>query len=439
MTHTAIVIDLGDDWAAPTDEHGGRGHRLGRMPRWATFLLLPALLVLLGGSAVPRPVLEPLWSLGVGVSYVGLSGDRAFVLNGSSTTVATSAITTYRAADGERLWRTPLPGGADWLEPVPGAGIVLAFGQSGSVTALSTATGQVRWRMVKLSIVDLLSDGQRLLTLKHEAGSADDLQLLDINTGQPVWSQPVTAGTQVAMAQDGGGRQSIGWVVAQAPDGTTRIIDEASGRTLRTAKLPAPGEDQGGAGALFATGQLLLTLVIRTSDTIVTAYDPITLERRWATELAGFWSAPSSCGPVICIESTVGLAAVDPATGSIRWTADGWSAGGLVGDRVAVAGQSDLDRWALIEPMSGRLHTIPGRWSPLSFPIRILLASDQAGGSGLWLGVLDDEASAVRPVGFLADVVKGGQCQVSVPTPTYLACSTIHGEVRLWRYDPPGG
>ncbi|SIN30383.1 PQQ-binding-like beta-propeller repeat protein [Micromonospora cremea] len=428
------VIDLGEDWSIRPDRPDHARRR--SAPRLVGLLAAAVLLTLLaGGSAVPQPSLVPIRLLAVGGSVnFQLTDDRVFTVRSQDGSPV--VITAYRVTNGARLWQTTLNAGNEVLQPVPGAGVLLVWGGT-SLTVLDVGTGQIRWQRAGVTGVEFLPDNQRMLLFSEDAG----LQLLTIGSGQPDWSRQVSAGTNVTVALDSAGQHTLGWVVNWEPDGTIRILDEASGQTLRTGKLPASiGDPARSPEAVLGIDRLVLTFITAGDGTVITAYDSATLARTWQATIPEPSFRFGRCGPMICVGGT-NLTAIDPATGSIRWRADTWAGAIWLPDTIPggvliVTGYRGSERLTLIEARSGKAHPIPGRWIPISDgPAGNLFAGYQVGRIGAWLGVLHQRTNTVRSVAWLPDVVRD-QCQASTPEQTYLVCTTIHGAIQIWRYTP---
>lgn len=351
--------------------------------------------------------------IGAGVLTGGMAGC------GGKKSGPSAANPTGRAV----RWRRALPhGGDDNGSPlaVTLAGGVLYAAQSGSVSALDPSSGTKRWTSehgpvaVDLSLGGVQSrnwapvaGGGLVYTVHHEQDQPATLFALDAATGKQRWSYPGSSGGITPPAL------SAGAVCVAAADGVT-LLDAATGGKRWTAPLPAGA---GGTPA-FANGVICLVDAGGTP----TALDAATGKVRWAradarntqyanraVTIAGgtayvganlafdlatgrqLWSSVSGVDagrlPVTVAGGTLYLAgggdpgeapavaALDPATGALRWNAP------VAGDHIQLFGPpAVLGSTAYVGTRSSGLLAFDAasgrrRWSldvgktPLSAPV----------------------------------------------------------------------
>ncbi|MEV6727887.1 MULTISPECIES: serine/threonine-protein kinase [unclassified Streptomyces] len=145
---------------------------------------------------------------------------------------------------------------------------------------------------------------------------------LDPADGSVMWSVKAAAAPAAGTAPDSAPLHAAGLVLAVAPgSGTLQALDPGTGAERWKRKLPD------GARAVAAGGQVLLV----PPNGSVTALDAASGAVRWTKQLGGvgsvWWGGgPDSAGaPVMYVATpdggvgTTQLAAVDPASGTLRW------------------------------------------------------------------------------------------------------------------------
>jgi outer membrane protein assembly factor BamB len=447
---TTAVIDLGGDWTLPRDTPP----QVGRWRVWwrgwlrrGVIAVTPLLILVLGGGGAAQPALRWVATLPtVSGDTFELTGDRIFVFHRPQADSG-AVITAYSLPRGAPLWTATLPGGrADAIQLVPSAGILLAWSSNAEqsnqgVAALDQDTGRVLWRIADAATSDLRPEsGRMLLTTSGSAGTTT-IRMVDLRSGQPVWSQSPPPAAKLAVVQTSTGEPSEGRILLQTPDGTTQVLDENTGKVLTTGKLPMPPatpESSGpGRASLTGVGDQLLVTEVQLSNTVITAYGLSNLTQRWQVTVPVRAYGVSPCGPVLCVQGDDGVAALDPPSGTIRWQnadfAGAWPMGPWL---QTIANDTRGEQRAIVRPLDGQTLLNLARWLVLS-PSRpsapALLVTDQPGRLGAWIGVLDTPPLAIRPLGWLPDAIRD-QCRTSLPTPTYLACGIVHGQIRIWEY-----
>jgi hypothetical protein len=211
---------------------------------------------------------------------------------------------------------------------------------------------------------------------------------------------------------------------------TLAVHDLDTGRLLRTAVVPPADYEPGNPGV---SGGLILLRHPGGSGPQISAYDPVTLRRRWTRPAQGAFEA-QPCGPLTCLAGANGVRAVDPATGTQRWYEPGWRSVEPRG-RMLLAYGSPLgigDLVGIVDPGTGRVVVDLRGWRPLTG----LVAGDRL----LVTRLVDAGARTVvaaagpgdpRPR-TLADLPPGtSDCQAA---PDRLICRSTAGELTVWAY-----
>ncbi|WP_203921209.1 outer membrane protein assembly factor BamB family protein [Rugosimonospora africana] len=436
-----LVIELDTDWE-PRDPPVGSVWRVGRRTRLAIGMLTCLLLVAVSARPVaPVPAFRLVESVPASPGdFYSLSGDQVFVVR-STPPARRSRIDAYSLPGGRHQWRALLPAQLYAYPAAATVGVILAEGtnpqQPRQVMALDAATGSVLWRLADAMVFDdTTSVGPRMLVFVAPSGGPRELRLLDTRSGATVWSRPLPAGTRAKVLAS---RR----LVLRSADGSAQILDEDTARTLVSGRLDtdsyqSPLDDSPGFGALSAGDRLIVTYLLPHDVTGVSAYQMSTLDKLWSTEVGERVLNVADCLAVLCVSSDDNMIAVDPATGERRWATLRWIMGGGLGGLVQatnVPGEQDPDgRVVLLDPETGRLTLDLGDWSPLEPIIRgqpALLTTGRRGPLGTWVGALDRAGTAVRPVAFLPDAMRG-TCEIDRTGRLYLACSDYDGPVDIW-------
>jgi PQQ-like domain len=431
---TTAMIDLGEDWDLP-DQPAPPRTSARRLPLILAILLLASLL---GGAAVPRYGLVSLFAVPIEVGSVyTVSGDSLYLSRAGQ-------VSAYRLPAGTPEWSAPTAQQVGALLPMPQAGVVLAQFAGGDPTgmvALDARTGRVLWRDDHARLLGA-PDPRRVLLLV-----SDQMRAVDVPTGRTIWERPRGLG--------------MGWVLPDvdplqtAPprlafdggDGVTEVVDAVSGAVVARARLETQwpsgiGVTSDGAVSVTTGGFLLAArsvvgnrlFVARQQDggTLVDAYDLGTLAHLWRTRLRPSAFFITDCGAVLCADGFTSIAGIDPGSGSVLWNSRQWrEARPLPGGRLLVTSATAIEPVSVVDASDLRpIMGLPG-WSPVAgfAPGSWLVARDSQG-LRTWFAALDPGAPALHPLGW-AWGVQISQCEYR---DAYLACPTVHNELRLWRY-----
>jgi outer membrane protein assembly factor BamB len=429
-----IIIELGLDRGEP--ETYAMPTRA-TVPIWLGPLLI-AVLVLFSSAASaapPPPPLSQLLSVQVGPadSYTITDGGQLLAQN-------FGRLGAYDLGSGALRWeiRTIAP----TYRLRTGSGVVLlrpsiVGADEPSTIAVSLASGAVRWQ--RQGSVMTVPGSPALLSysgVRSVSGYGRRVQgpveSLDPATGQTRWRVEVPS-TAVLLGVPGPAGSPPRMLLVGI-DGTFSVHDLDTGALLTSATLPA---------ADYATdnpavsGGLIVLRHPGDYGTEVSAYDPVTLGRRWVRPADGVATA-QACGALTCLAGADGVRAVDPADGTQRWIRPEWRSVQQRGNLLLASASPDpsADPVAIIDPATGRVLVELRGW-------RLL------GGTGgddhlLVTRVVDAGARTMVAVAapgdprprMLAALPPGtGDCQAA---PGRLVCRSTSGELVVWAYRQEG-
>jgi outer membrane protein assembly factor BamB len=473
MDTVTPVIDLGE-FAWGRDREQGVQRRPWRSPRarrWLPVALVAAFVVPLAGAAPPasQPPLTPLWTVpGTEQRNIALTGDTLYAIERADG--GGQVLARHDLATGALRWAAPLAAAGSWsaVELAAGKPVVISPGRGGAglATGYDPATGEVRWRHEgwparTVAGGRLVLDRWRPGPLPDGGMPPSDLVAVDIDTGEVAWTIQTAGDAQELYGWSGRPGSGTDPTVLITVGGGGRLTryDLATGTEVAAAQLP-PGQayhagvDGSVAAALFAQLQTWVFaselahpavadgLVMLTEPaSAVAAYDLATLAPRWRLLDHG-WAA--LCGPVVCAVNgeLTELAAIDPDTGSVRWSwrcGQGSGAGESCyvlptalgpGDPMLVQqwqlGSGGVDTAWLVEPATGAPVAELGQWRALgrfdseSWLLRWVDENEPVFGRGLppertWLARLTVDPPELEVLGS----VEAPTCQ---PHRTYLVC-----------------
>ncbi|BFU43032.1 PQQ-binding-like beta-propeller repeat protein [Krasilnikovia sp. MM14-A1004] len=433
----AVVIDLGlargepETYAAPTRS---------TVPAWLG-PLITALLVLwcaTASAAPPPPVLSPLLNLPVGPadSYLVTDAGQLLAQNlgGLSMYDLSSGRLRWRTEPAAPTYRLRMASGLVLLRPWS-AGLT-GVGDPGT-TAVALADGDARWRRTG-NVVTLAGSGALLAVAgvrslsgpgRRVEGSID---ALDVVTGATRWRVQIPS-TAVLL-----GVPALGDVPPRMllvhDDRTAAVHDLTTGTRLTAATLP-PADY--GPDNPAVVGGLVLLRHPGTAGNVVSAYDAVTLTRRW-TRPAGDAFEIRACGSLTCLVGPDGVRALDPVDGTQRWYRPDWRG---VEQRGAVmlayaAPEGTIETVGLIDPATGRVLADLHGWRPLTGTgggQRVVVTHAEQAGARTMVAVAAPGDARPR---LLAVLPAGtGDCQAA---PARLVCRSTAGELIVWAYRQKG-
>jgi outer membrane protein assembly factor BamB len=429
-----VIIDLGldrgepDTYASPTRS---------TVPSWFGPLVV-ALLVLISSAASAAPAPPPLSQL---ISLrVGPADSYAVTDSGQLVAQSLGTLSSYDLATGELRWQ------AGSVTPTyrlrTSSGVVLlrpwvTVSDEPSTTAISESDGVARWRRTG-SVVTITGSPALLAVsgVRSLSGTGRRIQgpveSVDPWTGATKWRVDVPS-TAVLMGVPGPAGQPPRMLLVH-DNRTLAVHDLATGKLLATAPLP-PADY--GPGNPSVSGGLIVLRHPGEWGSQVSAFDPVTLQRRWVRP-AGGASEAQPCGRLTCLAGLHGVRAVDPANGVQRWYRPGWRSvelrGNLLLAYASPAGVSDPI--GLVDPATGRVLVNLRGWRPLTGQgggDHVLVTRVVDAGARTMVAVAEPGDAQPRP---LADLPPGtGECQA---VPDRLICRSTAGELKVWAYRPRG-
>jgi outer membrane protein assembly factor BamB len=472
------LIDLGEFIAGsePDRTADGRTDDPVRTPR-ALALVVVAILTLtclFADSAAVTPQVALTVPTARGDFQV--AGDVLYIFDGS---YPPNRVSAYGLREGRLLWQKTAPVGAVYEDVTQvGTRTLLvpdpcSASRPVTTVALDTRTGEEAWRRPGVP-EQSIADG-RLIVLSrpgptYGCGGAyppsDQLPVywdaIDTRTGAVHWSTEVPALPRTAFdAYDGTAQR----VVLVASDGTTTsrnlVTGEVTGRTTLP-ELAVSAKPAGTAGTFdeIANPQLAVAggeaMVMRPIDTAserpgagerpglveITAYDLVTLRRRWTAQTtvgpadprSGNYVVVSGCGVMVCLYAPMATVLLDPRTGGERWRT-GQSLLAIDGDRVLLAAQAsgdptvpagltirNLRTGKLLADLAG-WPVFAGSRSYAGTPVLGFAAHNRT-----WFARLDLREARLTRAGSVP-----GLYYSCVGQGDYLACRRLDGAVRAWR------
>lgn len=424
-----IVIDLGLDRGEP--ETYRRPTRSTVAPWFAPLMVALAVLAVAGPSAPPSPSpLSPVLSLRVAPADTYALTDNNELLAQTQGTLA-----AYDLATGAQRWQIASDRPTYRLRTANGLVLMRPWTSYGpgqpNTTALSLATGLTRWKHdgtvmnlagseAMLGVYAVRSGG----TNRRVQGPVQSLQPVD---GTVLWEVDVP-GTAVLLGVPGPGDAGTRMLLVH-DDRTAVVHDLATGEKLASAELPAANY---GPENPAVSGGLVLLRHLGRYGAVVSAYDPVTLQRLWQRSADKVYEV-RDCGPVACLNSPEGIRGIDPATGQERWFQAGWRSVEQRGALTLAYGtvNGGADPAGIIDPATGRVLTDLHGWRVVGGNAggHLLVTRDVEAGARTMVAVAEPGLSSPRP---LADLPPGtGDCQAA---PGRLVCRSTSGELVVWAY-----
>ena len=429
-----IIIELGLDRGEP--ETYAMPTRA-TVPIWLGPLFI-AMLVLLCSTASAAPLpppLSPVLSL-----MVGPADSYAITDAGQLLAQSYGRLSAYDLGSGALRWeiRTVAP----TYRLRTGGGVVLLRPSSvgpneTSTIAVSVDTGAVQWQH-QGSVMSIPGSPMLLsyMGVRSLSGFGRRVQgpveSIDPDTGQTRWRVEVPS-TAVLIGVPGPAGAAPRMLLVR-DDRTFAVHDLDTGAQLASASLPAADYAPDNPAV---SGGLIVLRHPGDYGTEVSAYDPVTLVRRWVRRADGV-AVAQACGALTCLAGADGVRAVDPADGSQRWIGPQWHSVQQRGDLLLASASPDpaADPAAIVDPATGRVLADLRGWR--------LLGGTGYGDHLLVTRVVDAGARTMVAVAgpgdphprMLAELPPGtGDCQAA---PGRLVCRSSSGELVVWAYRQEG-
>lgn len=423
-----IIIDLGLDRGEPeTYASPTRSTTSG----WFFPLVISMLVLLVSGAsaAPPAPALSELLSLRVGPADTYTLTEDQELLAQTEGTVAAFDLSTGRMrwqADSERpTYRLRTASGLVMLRPW-----TYGPGQP-TTTALSLADGVTRWRH-EGTVMNLTGSSALLAVSAVRSGGTNRrvqgaVEALDPYTGAALWRVEIRR-TAVVLGVPGPG-DSGGRMMLVHDNRIMAVHDLSTGQMLNSADLPPA--DYGPENPVLSGGLVMLRHLGR-YGMVVTAYDPVTLQRVWQRPAERAYEM-HDCGPVACLIGADGVRGIDPVTGAEEWFQPGWRSVETRGRLTVAYGSASgaPDPAGVIDPATGRVLVPLSGWRLVGGESgdHVLVTRDVEAGARTMVAVAEPGAPGPRP---LADLPPGtGDCQ---SVPGRLVCRSTSGELVVWAY-----
>jgi hypothetical protein len=469
------VIDLGE---LNRDDLDDRDDPV-RPPRRFTLAVIAILIAvgLVGDDA--RLPLRPVLTTAVNATDFDIRGGVLYVFD---TSYAPNLVSAYRLSDGRRLWEVRSPTTTSY------AGVTQVGGQtllvpnlctaaaSVSTVAVDTASGREVWR--RPGTPERTISGGRLVLMTRSGGPVDCggvetpagappgyWDAVEAASGVVKWSIEAPDHARVSFDSEGG--QDARWLAFVAGDGTvtTRdlltgaitgqvVLPELAERTADEPARPDPSDVMVAGGQVLVIRELARRYGSRPSALGITAYDVVTLARRWDTRVETAAAAPTAptdyrddrtgyqnlagCGPMLCARVAQTTVFLDPRDGAERWRTSlavlGTTGGSVLIDPQATMVTGDQRRpggLTVRDARTGELRASLRGWRIVTdarrdasrdAPLLSLAVGDRT-----WFGWLDP--AEVRVVATGSAPGRYGSCTAR---PGYLACRQLDGTVRVW-------
>lgn len=339
------VIELGDLSHEPVAAEGTP--RL----RAVLALLAAALLLTLGGSAVPRShALTPLWQAPFeeGGALLRVTGTSVYVLGLGQH----GRFTAYDLRTGATRWRVPVGTDGGWFSARDN-GVVLLSG-TGTV-AFDDERGARLWSRPGQLLAGTAGRAV-LVDWDDTADTAGGARLVSLPDGAVLWSErPGQRWADVAADPLAPDR-----LVTVGAGGLVTVRELTGGRLVASARQPWPPP-----GRITVEQHGIYVAAAGPGGLTLQAYDTETLRRRWSLPV-GDYPAVSGCGPVLCVVTPDGVSGLDRATGVVRWSHPGAANPALLTPgRLVVDEGADGLRHALIDAADGRTVAELGGAAPI--------------------------------------------------------------------------
>jgi hypothetical protein len=396
--------------------------------------LLVAVLVLISSAASGAPPPPPLSQL----LTLQISPADSYAVTDSGHLLAQTlgTLSSYDLATGRLNWQSGTNAPTYRLRTTSGVVLLRPWtvgADEPSTVAVSETTGVTRWRHSG-SVVTVTGSPALLAVsgVRSLSGTGRRIQgpveSIDPWTGATRWTVHIPS-TAVLMGVPGPPGQPPRMLLVH-DNRTLALHDLGTGKLLATAPLPPAGY---GPENPTVSGGLIVLRHPGAWGPQVSAYDPVTLRRRWVRSAGGAYEA-AACGSLTCLMGPNGVRAVDPDTGEQRWYRPGWRGVEQRGNLLIAYGSPTgvVDPIGLVDARSGRVLVDLRGWRALGSQAtgdHVLVTRTVDAGARTMIAVASPGRAQPRP---LADLPPGtGDCQV---TSDRLICRSTSGQLNVWAY-----
>ncbi|WP_203842224.1 outer membrane protein assembly factor BamB family protein [Winogradskya humida] len=345
---------------------------------------------------------------------------------------------------GKELWATKVPQLVQVLTLDDTGTLLLARSASDPrMTLLDAATGTILWRVTGANTSVVTTAAGKVLLRTELTQTTAELRLADGRTGTTIWRRSIDA------LSDPHNYRATGRIVVLGLDGHVTTLRFADGSVLGEGDLGVRRKPDTTDVIVDAAGDRVYV----TEMGALTAYRLPGLVLEWQARKIPY-GAVTTCGPMLCVAGNNEVSGLDPADGSVRWTAPGWSGVSQRSDGTVIlyrptpdgpvvnsgvgSGVDDHERrvarppeYAAIDPRTGAVLRLLAEvdWTAQGLQLR----ADLRIAGRTWVQLLDPADGVPHTVGSL-DTARSYGCQVALP---YLACPTVTGPTTVWRLPLP--
>ncbi|GGM74743.1 PQQ-binding-like beta-propeller repeat protein [Dactylosporangium sucinum] len=442
-----IELDLSTPWEPPPPPRQRR--------RWPLVLLVVLVSLAAFSAAVPQARATPAFEVEHNVLSVDGAAGRVFAGRFGSVG-GNTRLTAYRLRDGAELWTVPIEPSQHFTY-VDADVVVLntTWEESGSgpattVTVLDAATGARRWqrgyvqvmgRYGGLMVVADLAATRGFPPLPYDPSQdptvnptpvprAQRYQGLDERTGGVAWTVDVPPGSLAEASWTGTGYRLDGFTELD-PSGELRRRDLATGAVTETRQLRFAG-----TLSSYATHgeQVVVNLAGQRGADV---FDRASGERRW------HWAGDQfnwlfACGPQrLCAGDETGLDMFEAGTGRLLWHLDRYANfRGYAGHSLLLASfeqpSAEHPEIRVVDPDTGRVERSIEGWRALASDGDRLVAWRSTGSYSALLATVEPATGRVTVFGRPGEWYGAPECTV---TEGSLACVVV-GRLSVWRLPP---
>lgn len=473
-------IDLGELPHGGPPEHLDPWPARARLRRWRTrpvyrvagVAAIAALV--LGTAAAAAAAPPPAFTLELAVEtadYNAVADEQHLYVFDPTGSTDETVVVAYRLTDGTVAWRTSVPGQRGYLGLLGEALLAITYvdvlgeGWPADQTArLDRDSGRTMWAKTGWPVGmagDRLLLSRTLSTYDEGEDPLSSLTAVDPATGEQAWR------IQSSRWDYSGWDTATGLVVTLDSQSRLATHDLATGELLASTSTGATTDPRRESywAALRTFGSLAFLLEEVGGELQYSAYDAVTLQRRWtlpADQRRAPWLA--RCGELICLIEPDGVPrALDPESGRTVWSAS-WlpPITGANGYEIIDLARPDLAGYAVvwrswreteqpeswvIDPATGEPVLDLGRWNPTGIyqplpglPNGMLTLGTEA---GTWIGRLRPDLSGVEVLGMIEGATVNeydfgthctpGDARVVCFTDVLSAGRQSQTDVRVWR------